>query len=269
MSLPCCSSIHPECAPIHVYDGLPSISSPFACYPYSRSFIGPIRDCNLGARQQMNFATGYLDGSTVYGTNEKDSLAKRTMKEGKLLSSYSLFGTSIMESATLFSHRTSFLDSIWISQHNNIAEKLKNLNPSWSDEELYQESRRVVIAQIQHITFNEYLPLLLGKETMVCLSNRLIILYNHGLEKKFLCFEILNCSMFSSQHKYLKQNVIKLHCTCPVCHHIFSSNFPLHCNTSILEGPSLIDWKSAKTDLPLPTGLIDKEQENIKKSEDV
>ncbi|KJH50715.1 animal hem peroxidase [Dictyocaulus viviparus] len=65
-----------------------------------------------------------------------------------------------------FSRIKSILEQIWTNQHNRIAEKLKELNPTWDDEQLYQEARRIIIAQIQFITVNEYLPLLIGKETM-------------------------------------------------------------------------------------------------------
>lgn len=50
--------------------------------------------------------------------------------------------------------------------HNHLARQLGHINPHWDDETLFQEARRINIAIIQHITYNEFLPILLGKEVM-------------------------------------------------------------------------------------------------------
>ena len=52
------------------------------------------------------------------------------------------------------------MHTIWVRQHNRIAETLKGLNPVWNDETLFQNARKINVAVWQHLTFREYVPLL-------------------------------------------------------------------------------------------------------------
>lgn len=62
------------------------------------------------------------------------------------------------------------MHTLFNRQHNRIAAELVELNPSWTDEIVYQEARRIVIAQFQHITFKEWLPMVVGNSTLNPLS---------------------------------------------------------------------------------------------------
>lgn len=60
-----------------------------------------------------------------------------------------------------------FMHTIYIREHNRLTDKLKKENPHWNFDKLFQEARKIVAAEFQHITYNEYLPPILGHETMV------------------------------------------------------------------------------------------------------
>jgi peroxidase len=59
------------------------------------------------------------------------------------------------------------LHIVWIRLHNKYANQLSLINPKWDDERLYQETKKIVAALVQHITYNEYLPSVLGRYRIV------------------------------------------------------------------------------------------------------
>lgn len=56
------------------------------------------------------------------------------------------------------------LQTIFLRLHNQIAKQLETLNSHWSDETLYQESRKIVVAAVQRVSYTEYLPMIISNE---------------------------------------------------------------------------------------------------------
>ena len=58
------------------------------------------------------------------------------------------------------------LHSLFVNEHNRIAKEIQESDPSLNDEEIFQQSRRFVIAELQNIVYNEFLPVILGSVLM-------------------------------------------------------------------------------------------------------
>lgn len=178
--------IHPSCMPITVPHDDPVYKDQYVtCMEYTRSVTTYRGDCTFGAAEQMNQATHFLDGSNIYGSNSRDAAALRE-KTGGLLKTASINDEEHMplannpkekclvdsDSATCFNAGDSRANShpwmtsmytLWVREHNRIARALAGLNPQWNSDKLYHEARRIVVAEIQHITYKLWLPALTGK----------------------------------------------------------------------------------------------------------
>ncbi|WP_370623551.1 peroxidase family protein [cf. Phormidesmis sp. LEGE 11477] len=58
------------------------------------------------------------------------------------------------------------MHTVFVREHNRLADAISAANPELSGEAVYQRARKLVAAQIQHITYSEYLPLLIGDNTI-------------------------------------------------------------------------------------------------------
>lgn len=45
------------------------------------------------------------------------------------------------------------MHTLLLREHNRLAQQFEYLNPTWNDEKIFQEARKVVIAINQHITY--------------------------------------------------------------------------------------------------------------------
>lgn len=125
-------------------------------------------------RRLTNEITHWVDGSNVYGSEADQAADLRTFSGGQMLTSEGdLLPLSLSESGRLeftagdtrASENTvlASMHTLFVREHNRLASTLAIAHPDWSDEQLYQRARQINIAQLQNITFNEYLPTLLGE----------------------------------------------------------------------------------------------------------
>ena len=58
------------------------------------------------------------------------------------------------------------MHTLWVREHNKIATELRRLNPHWGGERIYEETRRIVGALVQQITYEEWLPIAIGRDAL-------------------------------------------------------------------------------------------------------
>ncbi|KAL4593712.1 eosinophil peroxidase-like [Arapaima gigas] len=151
-------------------------------------------------RQQMNALTAFLDAGQVYGSDEARALSLRDLTNDfglmrvndrfndngrehlpfastlgvcstrqkitnisgvKEVPCFVAGDSRVIENIALTSIHTLFL-----REHNRLARALRQLNPQWDSEMLYQEARKIVGAYLQVIVFQDYLRHIVGPDAM-------------------------------------------------------------------------------------------------------
>lgn len=161
------------------------------CMPFHRST--PACFANFGSditqalqRQQMNAITSFIDASVVYGHTPKLESYLRDLSSlngklainnqfkdpkgrpylpfvltlpsachqdlhGERVECFSAGDSRVNEGLPLTT-----LHTLWLREHNRIAESLKHINDHWSAETVYQETRKIIGALHQVCNSNSY-----------------------------------------------------------------------------------------------------------------
>ena len=139
-------------------------------------------------REQQNVITSFLDASNVYGSLAERSSRVRAMVRGKLKVSREddLLPEEDIQSCKVFiagdvrameNPNLASLHTLFVREHNRISDRLwymtnwtkygnENCEHDRCDELLYQNSRRILIAEWQNIIYSEWLPQILGHNRM-------------------------------------------------------------------------------------------------------
>ncbi|GAB0096539.1 Haem peroxidase domain superfamily, animal type [Sergentomyia squamirostris] len=172
--IPPASQLYPACIPLEISPRDPDYAEKsIECITVIRSEIIASFGKTLSAAEQANRATSFLDLSPSYGHTNAIAQGLRAYTGGK----FALDEDNILprvdnctskacyKAGDSRVNQTPFLavmQSIFYRHHNRVAMMLSTLNPHWDDERCYQETRRIVIAQYQHIIYTEFLPAFFG-----------------------------------------------------------------------------------------------------------
>uniref|UniRef100_A0A8C9WBZ0 Myeloid-specific peroxidase n=1 Tax=Scleropages formosus TaxID=113540 RepID=A0A8C9WBZ0_SCLFO len=151
-------------------------------------------------RQQVNALTAFLDAGQVYGSEDAQAQSLRDLTNdfglmrvndrfnddgrehlpfantlGTCSTRQKITNVSGAEEVPCFvagdtrvieNIALSSIHTLFLREHNRLARALRQLNPHWSSETLYQEARKIVGGYLQVIVFQDYLKHIVGPDAM-------------------------------------------------------------------------------------------------------
>ena len=139
---------------------------------FTRSHVFPGSGENT-QKELPNDITAYIDGSMVYGSTKEVAESLRTFKEGRLKVETHEDGDMLPpdpDEEGMFlagdkraNENTALtaMHTLFVREHNRLADKIAEKHGG-SDEDIFQKARKILGAEVQKITYHEFLPTLVG-----------------------------------------------------------------------------------------------------------
>jgi peroxidase len=143
--------------------------------PLTRVAIDPATGVPGKPATAINTVTGWLDGSQIYGSDAATAASLRTadghmkMSEGDNLPivdspqgpAFAAGDVRAQENPDLTA-----LQVLFVREHNYQVDRLHEEHPHWSGDKLYETAKAITTAEMVNITYNEWLPHLLGSDAI-------------------------------------------------------------------------------------------------------
>ncbi|MYA02499.1 MAG: hypothetical protein F4038_09420 [Chloroflexi bacterium] len=156
--------------------------------PFNRSQFDPETGLSPdNPREQLNLITAFIDASNVYGSSS-DRLSElrtndgsgrlKTTDDGRYLplnppgleiddGGRRRNGLFLAGDIRVNEHVVlTAMHTLFVREHNRLAEQIAIEHPDLTGHEIFELARKIVGAQMQVITYQEFLPLLLGPDAM-------------------------------------------------------------------------------------------------------
>jgi hypothetical protein len=149
-------------------------------------------------RQQPNLITAFIDGSVIYGSDAVTAAKLRSYVGGRLkvgphnmlpLNNSQYFSgcapgtpclpmdndahrvpdTELFAAGDVRANENvelTSLHTLFVREHNWWAGRIESENPSWTDDQIYQRARHIVAAELQVITYKEWIPAIFGPNAL-------------------------------------------------------------------------------------------------------
>lgn len=128
---------------------------------------------NGGVREQTNQLTSWIDGSQVYGSDDETASRLREFVGGRMLTSdgdmLPIDETGFFMAGDVRANEQvglTAMHTIFVREHNRVADGIVRRWPFLNDQQIYVRARKHVSGLIQSITYNEFLPALMGENAL-------------------------------------------------------------------------------------------------------